>query len=273
MSENFDAQFNLRRRHPFGRFYYLQNAFESFVARRVFRCDLDVAYGNSSGQRLDIFPASKENSPVLVFVHGGCFRALDKRNYRYIARLTKQLNMTCVLVNYDLVPTVRVAEIVGQIRRSHRWVAENVHHWKGDARRITLVGHSVGAFLVAKILEEDQGGIKNARITSALLLSGLFDLTTIRQSYLNDVLDLSIEDVETLSPIRFPLAQQPRILIAVGKHETEEFIRQSSAYSEKLREAGIDHSYHEVRGVNHYTMARMLSKRGNAISDWISDRP
>ena len=269
MIENIDDQFDLRRRHPSGRLYFLLNAFESAVKRYMLNCDLDVEYGDSPGQRLDVFPAKRDGAPVFVFIHGGYFRALDKSGYRYIAGLMHRLGMTCVLVNYDLVPTVRVADIVEQIHRAFRWIGANIHSWNGDAGEICLCGHSVGAFLAAKILEQGDGAEYPA-VRRALLLSGLYDLAPMRRSYLNEILALGAEDVATLSPVNFTLRQRPEILIAVGEDETDEFVRQSTTYSGKLRDDGVDHRCLVLPGINHYTMARLLAKRGNVISDWVS---
>src|SRR3954468_20792864 len=39
---------------------------------------LDLAYGEASGERLDFFPANHGGAPLLVFIHGGWWRSLDK---------------------------------------------------------------------------------------------------------------------------------------------------------------------------------------------------
>ena len=83
---NDDEQFNLRKRHPLGRFHLLANVIESQIARWTHTKFLNVSYGESAGQVLDIFPAKGANAPIFVFIHGGYFKALDKRQYSYMAK-------------------------------------------------------------------------------------------------------------------------------------------------------------------------------------------
>ncbi|WP_419909036.1 alpha/beta hydrolase [Hoeflea sp.] len=139
-----DDQFNLRKRHPVSRLNLLKNAAQSNWARLVLDCSLDVAYGESSGQRLDIFPGKDRPSPVFIFIHGGYFRALDKSLYRYMARPMAKAGMTTVLVNYDLAPKVTVAEIIRQNLSAFAWIRQNIHRWNGDRERMFLCGHSIG---------------------------------------------------------------------------------------------------------------------------------
>ena len=269
VNDNIDNQFNLRRRHPLAKHCLLINACQSVLARISLENELDVRYGETAGQSVDIFPAAKRSSPVLVFIHGGYFRALDKRHYRYIARLTNQAGYTCVLINYDLAPRVRVAEIVEQVLKAFGWIRKNIGRWNGNPDELVLCGHSVGAFLVAKILEHDWPIQDSDAIRRAALLSGLYDLAPMRQSYLNEDLSLTETDVATLNPIGIPLLQTPRILIAVGEKETAEFVRQSRNYAEKLQENGFQSELIFLSGTNHYTMSRTLATNGNAVTNWI----
>ncbi len=247
----------------------LVNAFQSLLARSFLKCELDVSYGYTYGQRVDIFPASESASPVFVFIHGGYFRALDKRHYRYISRLTKRAGYTCVLVNYDLAPRVRVSEIVEQTLRAFAWVRGNINQFNGDPDDLILCGHSVGAFLVAKILEHDWPAEDGKAITRAALLSGLYDLGPMKASYLNEDLQLTDTDVSALSPIKCSLLQTPEILIAVGETETAEFLRQSRSYAEKLEHDGVAHELIVLPRANHYSMSRTLATSGNVVADWV----
>lgn len=263
---NFDDQFNLRKRHPLGRLHLLKNLVQSYFARASLDSNLDISYGNTPGQKIDIFPASRANAPVFVFVHGGYFRALDKNQYSYMAKPFVGSGCTVALVNYDLAPKVTVAEIVEQNVQAFNWLRNNIANWNGDPNNMVLCGHSVGAFLVTKIIENDlQTGGKSA-ITGAALLSGIYDLTKIKQSYLNNDLNLSDQDVSALSPIFGETRGFPPTLVAVGDEETDEFIKQSNQYSEKLELTGVCQRYMLLENKNHYTVSRLLSKTTNPLT-------
>lgn len=264
-----DSQFDLRRRHPIARYHLLTNLVQSHVARYRFSCSLDVGYGSSAGQKLDVFPAQISNAPVFLFIHGGYFRALDKSQYRYIANRMVRQGYTVVLVNYDLAPTVRVAEIIRQVLLSFHWVRENIPEWNGDPERITLCGHSVGAFLAARILEEEWAG--GSGIRKAALLSGLFDLGPMKRSFLNRDLHLSDADAANLNPRAEAITERPDILVAVGSRETGQFISQSKDYSGQLARAGIRAQLMVLPKINHYSMSRLLANRRNPVMNWISD--
>ena len=265
---NIDDQFNLRKRHPFAQYYLVVNYGQSLAAQLALKCHLDISYGESPGQKLDIFPAQTENAPVFVFIHGGYFRSLDKRHYRYVAFRQARSGHTTVLLNYDLSPQVRVADIIQQMLTAFGWIKKNIHQWNGDPHRLILCGHSVGAFLVAKILQVDWPN--DSGIQKAVLLSGLYDLGPMKQCYLNRDLQLTDSDVANLSPQFGSLVQTPDILIAVGKQETEQFIFQSQRFSHKLRDEGIKNTLLILPHINHYTMSRLLVQSDNPVTDWIT---
>ena len=245
----------------------LENEFQSCVTRHSLKCSLDISYGDSSGQKLDIFPASYSNAPVLIFIHGGYFKALDKRQYSYIAKPFVDAGCTVALINYNLAPQVSVTEIVEQNIKAFQWIDENIHRWNGNVRDIVLCGHSVGAFLVAKILEHNWDNKIRESISGTALLSGLFDLGPMQKSYLNESLNLSNDDITQLSPIHQQAKDFPKTLIAVGDDETDEFIKQSKDYSDKLQA----HEFMLLKNKNHYTVSRLLGRRENLLMDKIFD--
>lgn len=268
---NFDKAFNLRRRHPTGMLHMLANEVQSRLTRLSYRASLDVSYGPSPGEKLDIFPAAKANAPVFIFIHGGYFRALDKAQYSYLAQAFVKAGCTLVLVNYDLAPKVTVKEIVDQNVKAFAWVHKNIHKWQGNPEHLVVGGHSVGGFLTAKILAHDWPQEIKQSIKGAVMLSGLYDLKQMQQSFLNKVLNLSDQEVAELSPILetgvFNFV--PHIIMAVGNDETNEFIRQTQVYSEKLKKENCRLDCLFLEGKNHYTVSRLLSHKENTLMEKI----
>lgn len=230
---------------------------------------LNLSYGETQGQKIDVFPAKNPNSPVFIFIHGGYFRALDKSQYSYMAKPLVNAGYTVVLINYDLAPSVPVSTIVEQNLKAFDWVYNNVSSFNGDKNKLVLCGHSVGAFLVAKILEKDWTPEIKQSVAGAILLSGIYDLSKIKLSYLNKDLHLTDEDVTHLSPIFAQATRFPPTLVAVGDDETQEFIEQSERYAEKLKQADSPCDYSLLQNKNHYTVSRMLSNNNNILMDTI----
>src|SRR5215510_1452508 len=91
-------------------------------ARRTLPCHLDIAYGDTPLQRLDIFPVGRAPAPAQVFFHGGYWRALDKSTYSFLALSMAPAGIATILVNYDLCPAVTLDDIVCQTMASLAWV-------------------------------------------------------------------------------------------------------------------------------------------------------
>ena len=260
-----DDEFNLRKRHPQGVIHMALNSVQSVIARRRLKHSADVSYGNSAGEKMDVFPSPAPDSPVLVFIHGGYFRALDKKQYSYIAPAMVHAGVTIVVINYDLAPDAAVKKIVSQCRTAFIWITRHIHKWNGNNNKILLCGHSVGAFLCMKIMEEEQAHTQSA-VIGACLLSGLYDLTNMRKSYLNASVRLSKEDVRELNPDIKNLSNMPPTLVAVGEDESNEFIQQSNHISSALRETGANVTYQLLHRKNHYSVSRMLGKRESQLT-------
>jgi arylformamidase len=256
--ENYDVQFNLRRRHPVARWRILYDEVNSAFTRLMTKHDADISYGDTPGQKLDIFAAKQPNAPVFVFIHGGYFRALDKRQYSYIAKHLNKAGFTVVVVNYDLVPKVTIPEIVEQNILAIKWIFQHIERWHGNPKHLILCGHSVGAFMVAKLLEYSWNEDIKEAFKGALMISGLYDLQTMRQSYLNDTLKLTDSCVKALSPVNHKLQVCLPTIVAVGENESEEFIRQSRIYSHKLNDDEHQHNFLLLDQKNHYEVVSTI---------------
>ena len=128
------------------------------VSPRVLEANLlsRAAYGPRPGETLDIFlPEGRGPWPVHVFVHGGYWRSLDKEHFSFVARGLQPAGVLVAVVNYALIPTVDMDELVRQVRASVAWLHRNVAALGGDPDNITVSGHSAGGHLTAMLLSTD----------------------------------------------------------------------------------------------------------------------
>jgi arylformamidase len=187
--------------------------------------------------RLDIFPCAKAHAPVLVFIHGGWWRALDKSDVSFIAPTFVHAGATVVVPNYSLCPgtaeqPVSLQSLTLQLVRALAWTYRNVALYGGDPRRIVVAGHSAGGHLAAMLLSchwPSVGPDLPAQLVkSALSISGVFDLEPVRQApFLKDDLRLTPAQVKKLSPTYFP-RPKGKLCAVVGADESEEFLRQTA---------------------------------------------
>lgn len=139
-----DAQYDNRARVPEHAEIFERWRRASELVRRQAACDLDQAYGGLPAERLDIFPAAASGAPVLVFIHGGYWRALDKADQAFIAPSFTANGAAVVVPNYSLCPAVGIEQIALQMTRVVAWVWRHAAEFGGDPQRIVVAGHSAG---------------------------------------------------------------------------------------------------------------------------------
>ena len=226
-----DTQYNNRARVADSPQIMERWARASALAREKSDVVLDVPYGNGDKETLDIFPTAQADAPVLVFIHGGYWRALDKSDASFVAPAFVQAGALVVVPNYALCPAVSVEHITLQLVRALAWVYRNAQQHGGDPRRIVVAGHSAGGQLAAMILSchwPAVGADLPARLVhGALAISGVFDMEPLRHTpFLKGDLKLTPASARRLSPALFPPPQGP-LYAAVGADESEEFLRQN----------------------------------------------
>lgn len=261
--EQLDTQYNLRARHPEFQDHFDRWEQESEQVRARLRCNLDIAYGDSPRQTVDIFPAQAEGAPVNVFIHGGYWQALDKNFFSYMAEPVVAAGAVLVQVGYDLAPQVGMDEIVRQVRQSLVWVFRNAASFNGDSARLYVSGHSAGGHLTAMMMGTDwesEGDLPSDLVKGGCAVSGLFDLEPIRLCYLNEVVGMDEDVARRNSPVEHLPARGAPLIAAVGGGETEGFLRQNSEFSAAWRSKGFPVEEMVLPGLNHFTIVEELGK-------------
>src|SRR3989442_2158693 len=155
-----DREYNNREKVPDAQVWLARYARESERARRELTARLDVAYGSHPGETLDVFlPAGHGPTPVHVFIRGGYWPRLDKVDFSFVARAFLPAGVAVVVINYALIPTVDLDELVRQCRASVAWVYRNATSFGGDRDRIAISGHSAGGHLRAMRIATDWAAI------------------------------------------------------------------------------------------------------------------
>jgi arylformamidase len=226
-----DLQYNNRARIPEHPQIFARWAESSKLARERLKSTLDIRYGEQPGETLDVFPAAESGAPVLVFIHGGYWRSLDKADHSFIAPAFVEAGATVVVLNYALCPSVTIETIALQMTRALAWVWRNPGVHSGDPNRIAVAGHSAGGHLAAMMLScrwKDVGDdLPPKLVPGALSISGLYDLEPIRNTpFLQQDLQLTPPAVKRLSPAFFPRPRGTLYTVA-GLNESDEFLRQN----------------------------------------------
>jgi len=201
----------------------------SEATRAVLNPKENLRYGDGPKETLDAFAPPAVARATFVFIHGGYWRAFDKREFSFVATPFVTQGIAVASINYDLCPDVSIATIVEQVRRAIGWVVHEGAAYGMNTDRIVVAGHSAGGHLAAMMLTTDwpKQGLARDPIVGAVSISGVHDLTPLVLSSYN--IDLKLDEVEAVrvSPVnKSPLTRAP-LVIATGADETGEFVRQA----------------------------------------------
>lgn len=108
-----------------------------------------------------------ENTPVLVFVHGGNWNSGDKKTYGFLGRNFAKKGITTVIVGYTLSPDANFDTMANQVGQAVMWTKNNIANYKGDPNKIFLTGHSAGGHLIALV------GTSYKYVTEKNLIKGI----------------------------------------------------------------------------------------------------
>jgi len=225
-----DSMYNNRKLVPDYATYFDNWVRASTAARSSQPCTLDVAYGQAPGEKLDVFNGAAKDAPVMVFIHGGYWRSLDKSDHSFVAPAFTAQGACVVVVNYDLCPAVTIPEITMQMVRSLAWVYRNIAKHGGNPKRITVVGHSAGGHLAAMMLacvwKAYAADLPANLVKNALSISGLYDLEPLRHApAVKDSLKLTPVQVRKASPALLPAPRKGVLYSVAGGNESAEFLR------------------------------------------------
>ncbi|MEQ8967846.1 MAG: alpha/beta hydrolase [Azospirillaceae bacterium] len=229
---------------------------ESERARRELDAVLDVPFGPTRAEHLDIYPAAEPGAPVFVFIHGGYWRILSSKEFALVARGPVARGATVVVTNYALCPAVTISEITRQSRAAIAWIRHNIERYNGDPERVVVAGHSAGGQQVARLLATDWEGdyaLPGDVVKAGIAISGVFDLRPLPHSWLAPKLRLDHDTVMRESPQLDVRPCPSPLVVTVGGDETPEFLRQSADYLAAWRAAGNDGRDFAQPGLNHFT--------------------
>ncbi|MBW1600584.1 alpha/beta hydrolase [Streptomyces sp. JJ66] len=206
----------------------------SLAALRELRHRANVPYGPHPAERLHHFPPHQPGAPLVVFVHGGHWQESSKDDACFAAPALLAAGAGYVALGYGLAPARRLPEMTASVYRGLRWVRENAARLGGRADAVYAAGSSAGAHLVA-MATADRDGVP---LAGTVLLSGLYDLLPVVDSYVNDALGLDAATARQLSPLYRRAPRAGHVLLARGQHETDEYARQQDRFASALLARG-----------------------------------
>ena len=212
---------------------------------------LDLRYGPREANCWDLFPAGDPAAPCLVFIHGGYWQRNTRHGFAIVGEGVRAHGWSVALPGYSLAPAVTLTDIVAEMHAALDWLAANGAAY-GVAGPVILSGWSAGGHLAAMALD-------HPRVAAGLAISSVFELGPLRDTYLNEALRLTDEEVATLSPLRLPPVPKP-LAIAYGTAELPPLVEDSRALNRLRAAAHMPGALLPVAGADHFTIVDELRR-------------
>ena len=212
---------------------------------------------------LDLYTTGAAAAPIHIFIHGGAWRLLSKRDSSFAAENFVRSGVHFIALDFAQLPSVSLGEMVAQVRHAVAWVYENARKFDGDPAQIHISGHSSGGHLAACVAVTDwtlEFGLPREIVKSVICASGIYDLRPVRLSARNDYVKLDAETEQMLSPIRHLDRLSTSVFLACGSRESDEFKRQSREFAAALGPAlALAAPHAELQALNHFEVAETLA--------------
>jgi arylformamidase len=230
-AQYYEARYNPRLAVPEYATHFDRWAQRSAAARARLQGYLDVPYGSHPMEKLDLFRAKGASRALLMFIHGGYWRALDKNQHSFVAEPFVDAGVTVAAINYALCPAVTVQDIVLQVLQAGAWLYRNGSNFGAPAGPLFVAGHSAGGHLTAMTLAAQwprfAADLPPKVVRAGLAVSGLFDVEPVMNTpSVNVDVRLTPAMARRVSPALMPPATHAPLYLAVGGKEQDGFHEQ-----------------------------------------------
>lgn len=227
---------------------------------------------NYGSNRLDLYPVTADNAPVLIYVHGGAWRAGSRGSVGSMPSYFNGLGYHFVSVGYTLHPRANVETQARQIGQAVGWVRSNIGSFGGNASRIALMGHSAGSHLASlATLSGLAPGVRAlvANDTGAYDLSYLADINGGRLGILYAAPFSDRSKWRNWSPISYA-GGGGRLPVLVAWSGGRNRDRISMRFADALQRAGHPVTRFDGGRYSHIGIGRAVGRRGDAVTNAIA---
>lgn len=208
---------------PDGASYPQRWTAQAAAFRGTARGVLHQSYADGGATYYDLFLPKTTPLGVLIFVHGGYWKAFSPALWSHLAAGPLAAGWAVAMVGYTLAPDADIPTMTRQIALAVPAIAARVDG------PIHLAGHSAGGHLVARMACAPALLPANilARLGRVTTISGLHDLRPLLQTQMNEILRLTEQTATAESPALLPPLPRVPVTVWVGAEERQEFLRQS----------------------------------------------
>ena len=227
------------------------------------------AFGPDARHRLDVWvprgagaPLPPKPLPVVIFFYGGGWVMGNRGDYGFAGRAFAAQDFVAIVPDYRLVPGTRFPGFIEDGALAVKWARDNAGRFGGDPRRISLAGHSAGAYIAAMLALDRHYladiGVDPKVVRAAAVLSGPYDFYPFSEQRGRDALGKWPRPLET-QPISFARADAPPLLLIHGGADTIARPYNSQRLAERLAGLGAPVTLRLYPGKSHVDTVKSLS--------------
>ena len=257
-----DFDFNAREsvasfEDEFGKLVTLSNHAMATLPRQA-----DLVFDDASSAALDLYGV-ETGRPVFLWIHGGYWRLGNKEGNAFAAPGLVANDVAVAVMDYSLAPAVNLEQIVHEVRSAIAWLHREGPALGLDTRKIHVGGSSAGGHLTGAVIaggwHADYGLPENI-IGAALALSGIFDLEPLLSTQVNSWMNMDMDTVAALSPLRhIPDQSETQLVLSVGGDERDGFLRETDRFHTAWAAKGHAVTQIEMAGYNHFDITGTLT--------------
>lgn len=268
MAEDYEKLYNPRTTVPNFAEYFGRWPEASARARSTEQCYLDVPYGPSAAEKMDMFQPRGASRGLLMFIHGGYWRMLDKKDQSFVAPAFTQAGVTVAVPNYALCPAVSIEDIVRQMLQATAWLYRNGGNFGAPYGKVYVAGHSAGGHLATMMLAAQwprfAPDLPKRTVQAGLSMSGLYDLRPIMKvASVNGDVRLTPTIVDRASPAFLPPGSDAPLYTAVGADENRGFHDQNAIIASRWKK--VHHTDIPCPGLNHFSILEDFARAGSSL--------
>lgn len=259
------------------------------VSTRGVTVTRDLAYGEGPRRRLDVYrpndgavvqgaaSGAGRGRPVAVFIYGGNWRTGAKEIYPFVAQALAHRGILTVVPDYRLYPEVQFPGFVEDCAQAVAWTLRHAAEYGGDPRRVTVIGHSAGAFNAAMLAVDpaflEAAGTSRDKLAGVAGLAGPYDFLPIRDP---DVIAVfaSVDAGPASQPITYVDGRNPPMLLLAGDEDQTVNPRNTVSLGARIVQAGGTAEIKIYPGLGHIgiitAVAGLFRRRAPVLDDLVA---
>ncbi len=232
----------------------------------------DVAYSSPGGERLamDIArPKEGGTHPAIVCIHGGGFRAGDRKSWLPLCLRLAQRGYTAATITYRLAPKSPFPAAVQDSKTAVRWLRANAAKYGIDPTRVGVMGDSAGGTLVLMLattagvpeFEGEGNRDQSSRVQAVVDYYGATDFTKsygksvdaaqVLPLYLGGDVEHARQEHVRASPLYWVTPDAAPVQAVHGTKDRYVEYAQSLWMQDRMRAAGVTFELETLDGADH----------------------